>query len=192
MYPNENYPFVLALHKKKLDSIHRWSLSCFKDKLWFQTKWRLQMLFMRNQRIYIVYPNENYPFFLAPCKNKLNSIQGRSDTVLRINFDFERNEGYKCVFSWNQYINIVYLNENYPFVLTHFQKKLDSILGRSLSRFKKKNWFQTKRRLQILFSWNQCINIKYPNETYPFSLAPREKKLDSIHGWSSSCFKDKH
>ena len=125
--------------KKNLDSIHGRSSSCFKDKLWFQTKRRLQVLFLGNQCINIVYPNKNYPFFLAPC-----------------------------------------------------EKKLDSIHGWSSSHFKDKFWFQTNWRLQMLFSRNQCINIVSPNENYPFVLAPHEKKLDSIHRKSSSCFKDKH
>ena len=95
------------------------------------------------------------------------------------------------LFSWNQRINIVYPNENYTFVLAPQEKKLDSIHEQSLSHFKDKILFQTKRRLQMLFSCNQRINIVYPNENYPFVLAPQEKKLDSIHQRCSSRFKKK-
>ena len=122
MYPSVDYPFFLAPYKKKLDSIHRRSSSCFKDKLWFQIKQRLKMLFSRNQRINILYPNENYLF-----------------------------------------------------VLSQFKNKLDSIHERSSSRFMDKLWFQTKWRLQILFLWNQHINIMYPNENYPF-VGPSRKE----------------
>ena len=108
--------------KKNLDSIHGRSSSCFKDKLWFQTKRRLQVLFLGNQCINIVYPNENYPF-----------------------------------------------------VLSHREKKLNSIHGWSSTRFKDKLWFQTKWRLPMLSSWNQRINIVYPNENYPFFMAPYQK-----------------
>ena len=98
VYPNENYPFILAFHENKLDSIHGRSLSHFKDKLWFQTKRRLQMLFSRNQRINIVYPDKNYPFFLAPHEKKLDSIQGEVRPILRTNFDSKQNKGCKCFF----------------------------------------------------------------------------------------------
>ena len=107
------------------------------------------------------------------------------------NFDSKRNEGYKCFFSRNQCVKIMYPNETYQFVLTLHKKKLDSIHGRSSSHFKDKHWFQTKRRLQLLASRNQCINIVYPNENYPFFLALLEKKLDFISERCSSCFKDK-
>ena len=79
------------------------------------------------------------------------------------------------LFSRNQGINIIYLNENYPFVFADHEKKLDSIHGWGSSRFMDKLWIQTKRRLQMLFSWNQRINIVYPNENYPFFFTAHEK-----------------
>ena len=86
MYANEDYLFVLASYEKKLDSIHRRSSSHFEDKLWFQRKWRLQYFFLQNQRINIVYPNENYAFVLVPHEKKLNFIHGRSSSRFKENF----------------------------------------------------------------------------------------------------------
>ena len=145
-YPSENYPFVMAPSENKSDSIHRRISSCFKDKLWFQTKWRLQRLYSWKQCINIVYPKENYPFVLVPHENKLDSIHGRTSSHFKDKLLFQKKWRLQMVFSWNQCINIVYPKENYPFVLASREKKLDSIDGRSSSRFKDKHWFQTKQR----------------------------------------------
>ena len=96
--PMRTIHFSWLLMKKKIDSIHGWSSSCFKAKLWFQTKRRLQMLFSRNQRINIVYHNENYPFTLAPHEKKLDSIHRRSSSCLKHKFYSKQNKGYKCFF----------------------------------------------------------------------------------------------
>ena len=78
-----------------------------------------------------------------------------------------------------------------PICLGPSEKKLYSIHRRSSSHFMDELWFHKKRRLKIFFSRNQHINIVDPNENYPFVLAPREEKLDSIHERSSSHFKNK-
>ena len=165
MYPNENYQFIMAPCKKKLDYIHGRSTSCFKDKLWFQTKWRLQMPFSRNQRINIMYPNANYSFVLAPHDKKLDSIYGRSSSRFKDNLWLKTIWRLRMIFSWNQCFSTMYPKENYTFVLVPHEKELDSIHGQSLSGFKDKLWFQTKRRLPMLFLRNKCINIVYTNET---------------------------
>ena len=163
VYPNENYPLVLTLYEKKLDSIQRRSSSCFKDKLWFQTKRRLQMLFSRNQRINIVYPNQNFTFVLSSHEKKLDSIHGWIRPVLKIKFDSKQNEGYKYFFcETNTSISCIQMRTTH--LLAPHEKNLDFIHRRSSSCFKDKLWFQTKRRLQMLFSRNYCINIVYPNE----------------------------
>ena len=149
------------------------------------------MLFSRNQCINVMYPNMNYPFLLAHCKKKLDSIHGRSSSRFEDKIWFQRKWRLQMLFLRNQRINIMYPNENYPFILGPHEKKLDSTHGRSSSHFKDKLWFQTKQRLQMLFSRNQRINIMYPDEKYPFVLALHEKKLDSIHRRSSSYFKNK-
>ena len=174
--------FSWSLVKKKLDFIHGRRSSCLKDKLWFQTKQRLQMLFSWNQCINIVYRNENYPFVLVPSEKKLDSIHGRSSSSFKDKLWFQTKQRLQILFPGNQRINILYPNENSPFFLFSHKKKLDSNHERSSSHFKDKLWFQTKQRLQMLFSWNQRINVVYPNENYPSILAPHEKKLDSIHG----------
>ena len=138
-------------------------------------KWRLQMLFMRNQRIYIVYPNENYPFSLAPKEKKLDSIHWWSLSHFKDKLWFQTKWRLQMLFSWNQRINIVYPNENYQFVLAPHDKKLNSIHEQSWSHFKGKVWFQTKRTLQMLFLRNQWINILYPNENYHFVVASHKK-----------------
>ena len=100
------------------------------------------------------------------------------------------NEGYTWFFLPNQYINIVYPNENYPFVLVCREKKLDSCHERILYHFKDELWFQTKRRVEKVFKWNQSINIVNPKENYSFVFVCHENKLDSCQEWSLSCFKD--
>ena len=143
-------PSSLAPHKKKLDPIHGQTSSCFRHKLWFQTKRMLQKLISGNQHINIVYTNKIYQFFLAPCTKKLNSIHGWSSSHFKDKLGFQTKQRLQLLFSRIQCINIRYPKENYPFFLasseTH-EKKLDSIHGWSLSRFKDKLWFQTKRRL---------------------------------------------
>ena len=176
MYPNENYPFVLSPRDKKLDSIHRRNSSCFKDKLWFQTKRRLQMLFSRNQCINIVYPNENYPFVLGPHENKLDSIHGWNSSYFKDKFWFLTKQTLKMLFSRNQRINIVYPNENYPFVWAPHEKKLHSIHWRSSSRFKEILWFQKKQRIQMLFRKTN-MSIVYPNKKLPICLGPSQKQI---------------
>ena len=150
------------------------------------------MLFLWNQCINIVYPNENYPFVFAPHEEKLDSIHGWSSSRFKDKLWFQTKWTLPMFISRNQHINIMYPNDNYPIIFSSNEKKIYSIHGRSLSCFKGKLWFQTKWWIQMLFWQNQCINIIYPNENYPFVLAPHEKKLDSIHRKSSSCFKDKH
>ena len=110
--------------------------------------------------------------------------------ILRTNFDSKQNEGYKCFFSQNLCINIMYTNEHYPFVLDPREKKLDSIHGWSSSRFKDKLWFQTKWRQQIFF---RKTKHQYYVSQWELSicLGPSWKKLDPIHRRSSSRFNDK-
>ena len=121
---------------------------------------------------------------------KFTNVESRYPSVDKLLF--QTKQRLQMLFSWNQSINIVYPNKNYPFVSASREKKLDSIHGRSSSYYKDKLWFQTKRRLQMLFfSRNQHINIMYPIENYPFFLAPCTKKQDSIPGWNLSHFKDK-
>ena len=110
--------------------------------------------------------------------------------ISRTYFDSKQNEGYKYFFrETNASISCI------PMRTTHLSclswKKLDSSHRRSSSHFKDKLWFQTKWRLQLLFLRNVRIHIVYPNENYTFFLGLQEKKLDSIHGWSSFRFKDK-
>ena len=174
VYPNENFPFISVLKIKNIDTIHGWSSSRFKDKFWFQTKRRLQMIFSRNQCIDILYPNDNYLVFLATHEIKLDSINRWSMSCLKDKHWFQTNEGYQCFFCET--------STSKSFVLAPHKNKLEYMHGWCLSRFNRNLWFQTKRMLEILFSQNQCINIVYPNENYPFVLAPCVKKLDSIHG----------
>ena len=138
-------------HKNKLDSIHGQSSLPFKDKLWFQTKRKLQMLFLQNQCINIVYPKQNYAFFLAPHKKKLDSIDRRSSSHFKDKLLFQTKWRLQMIFSRNQFISILYPNENYPFVLALGEKKQDSIHGRNSSRFKDKVWFQTKESYKCFF-----------------------------------------
>ena len=65
VYPNENYPFILDTCEKKLDSIYGQSSSRFKDKHWFQTKRKVQMHFLQNQHLNIMYTYVNYMFVLT-------------------------------------------------------------------------------------------------------------------------------
>ena len=167
VYPNENYPIVLAPHEKKLDSIHERSSPRFKDKLWFKRKQRLQMLFSRNQRINIVYPNKNYPFVLAPYEKKLDSIHGQSSSHFMDKLWFQTKWRLQMFFSWNHHINIVSPNENYPFFLSPHEKKLDSIHGWCLSRLKNKLWFQTKQGYKYFFH-EPTHQYHLPNENNPF------------------------
>ena len=124
--------------------------------------------FLRNQRINIMYPNENYSIVLAPHENKLDSIHGRSSSRFKDKVWFQTEQRLQMLLLWNQCINIMYPNESYKYFLAPREKNLNSIHEWSWSRFKDKLWFQTKRRLQMLFSQNQCINIMYANENYPF------------------------
>ena len=110
--------------------------------------------------------------------------------IVRINFDSQQNKGLKSFLSEKKNINIMYLNMNYLFVLVRQENKLDSWHERSLSRFKDKLWFPTKWRVEMVFKWNQSINIMYSNDNYPFSCFCHEKKLDSCHERSLSHFKN--
>ena len=92
------------------------------------------------------------------------------------------------VFLQNQSVNILYPNVNYQFVLVLSKKNLESFHERSSSYFKKKLWFPTKWRVQMVFSLNESINIVYPNVNYLFVLVVREKNLDFCHKQSSSFF----
>ena len=163
-------PFFLALDKKKLDSIHRWISSRFKDKLWIQTKRRLQMLFSQKQRNNIMYPNENYPSAFVPIEKKIDSIHGRSSSRFKDKLWFQTKWSLQKLFSWNQRIDIMYPYENCPFVLAPCENKLDCIQRQSSSHFKDKLWFKTKRRLKIHFSRNQRISIVYLSEIYQYVL----------------------
>ena len=148
-------------YEKKLDSIHGRSSSRFRDQLWFQTK---LMLFSQNQCINIMYPNENYPFSFTPHEKKLDSICVRSSSNFQNKLWFQTKLRLQMLFSQNQRINIVYPNENYPFVFGHHEKKLDSIHRRSLSCLKDKHILP-----------NQRINIVYSNKNYPFFLVLHQK-----------------
>ena len=136
------------------------------------------MFSSQNQGINIMYANGNYPFVLARHEKKLDSCHERSSSCFNDELWFLTNQRVEMLFFFwgNQGINIVYPNGNYPFVLAHRKKKLDSCYERSSSRFKDKLWFSTNRRVELLFSWNQGISIMYPNGNYPFVLALREKK----------------
>ena len=107
-------------------------------------------------------------------------------SVLRTNFDSQQNEGLKWFFRETKPSHFVYHNRNYPFVLSHQEKKLDSFHERSSSHFKDEIWFLTKQKAQLLFLRNQGISIMYPNGNYPFFIAGHKKKLDSFHERSSS------
>ena len=124
MHPNEKYPFSLALSENKLDSIHEQCLSNIKDKLWFQTKRRLQMLFSLNQHINIMYPNENYPFGLNSHEKQLDSIHEQNSSHNKDKIWFQTKWRLQMIFLWKKCINIVYPKENYPFVLGSCEKRL--------------------------------------------------------------------
>ena len=174
----------------KLDSYHERDSSHFKDKLWFPTKWRVQNVSSQNQCINIVYPSGNNPFLFVCHENKLDSIHEGSSSRVKDELWFPTKLRVQMVSSRNQPINIMYPNENYPFLLVHHDKKLYSCHERSSSRFKEELWFATKWRVQMVSSWNQCLSILYPNGNYPLLLFHHEKKIDSCHKRSSSCFKD--
>ena len=72
--------------------------------------------------------HESYPFDLALCKRNWILSTDEVHPVLRTKLDSKQNEGYQC-------INIVYPNENYPFVLGYSEKKLDYIPGQSSYHF---------------------------------------------------------
>ena len=111
-------------------------------------------------------------------------------SVLKVNFDSKWKRMVGMVFSWNQIMNMVYPNGNYPFILAFYKRNLDYCHEWSLSHFKVELWFQTKWRVEMVFSWNQSMNIVCPNVNYPFVLAFSRKNLDSFHKWTLSRFKD--
>ena len=121
-YPNENYPFLLALDEKNLDSFFGQCSFHFKNELWFTTKWRVEFILSRNQSMNIAYPNENNPFVLAPHEKNLNSFHKQSSFCFKDEFWFQTKLKVEMVLSRNKSMNIVYPNENYPFVLTPHER----------------------------------------------------------------------
>ena len=103
---------------------------------------------------------------------------------INMNFGSQQNAGYKC-FLRNQCLSIVYTYGNYRFLFIRCKKKLNSCHKRSSTPFKDELWFPTKRRVQMVFPWKQCLNVMYPNGNYPFFFVHPEKKLYSYHKWSS-------
>ena len=175
-------PIFLCFSRKKLDSSNRQSSS-----RWFPTKQRVEILFLWNQDINIVYPNGNYPFVLILREKKLDSCHKWILSRFNNKFWFPTNPRVQMFFLENKaLISCIHPNWKYPVDLAHRENKLDSYNERSLSHFKGKLWFPTKWIVEMIFSRNQSINIVYPNGNYPFLIALLEKKVDSCHEWSSS------
>ena len=53
------------------------------------------------------------------------------------------------------------------------------------------NFDSKQNKVTNAFFGKRTLEYRYPNENYPFVLVPHEKKLVSMHGRSSSRFKDK-
>ena len=78
-----------------------------------------------------------------------------------------------------------------PIGTIHFSS---SIVKRSLilptnevrSRYKDEHWFPIKWKLQMVFSWNKCLNIVYSSGNFPvFLICHEKKKQNSCHkGWT--------
>ena len=145
------------------------------------------MALSRNQSINIVYPNEN-PFFLVRHIKNLHSYLEWSSLRFKDELLFPTKWRDEMVFSQNQSINIMYLNKNYPFILVHHEKNLDSYHEQSLSCFKDKLWFSNKMKGKNGYFVKPKINIVYPNENYKFVYVYREKNLHSCLERSSSRF----
>ena len=77
MYHNGNYLFRLVRHEKKIDSYHERSLSHFKDKLRYPTKWKVQIFFTKTMQQYHISqwklaislgPSQKEPRFFSQTK----------------------------------------------------------------------------------------------------------------------------
>ena len=115
-----------------------------------------------------------------PFMKKKNQILTTYEVcpILRMNFDSKQNKGYKYFFrKTNTSISCIKMR---PTHLCGPLMKRNQILytDEVCPVLKDKLRFQTKRKPQMLLLQNQCINIVYPNENYPFVLASPKKKLD--------------
>ena len=164
----------------------------FKDELWFPTNRRFKMFFSRNQGIDIVYPNGNYPFVSAHRKKILDSYhEWSSSCFLMKNFDSEKNEVFKNFFCETKaWILCIPIETTH---LSRFIVKKTKFLPRTkVVPFWRRIFIPNQSKGWNVFLRNQGINIVHLNENYRFVLAHRERKLDSVHEWSLSRFKDEH
>ena len=149
MYPNENYPFVVAPHGRKLDSIHERSSSNF----FHETEWdEGYKCFFHETNASISCIPMRTTICLSHEKKKLDSIHRRISSRFKNKLWIQTKRRLQMLFSQKQRNNIMYPNENYPSAFVPIEKKIDSIHEQSLSRFKGKLWFQTNRSLQRVFS----------------------------------------
>ena len=171
MYPNGNYPFVYVCHEKKLYSCHRRSSSSWCSK-------KVKILFIPKAKHQSCIPTGTICLCLSRKETRFmpwtKFIPLVPNKMKGLNPFFLKPKHLYCVSWW-------YL----PICLCPSRR-----VAGFFPRTKFVLLIPNKRRVEILFSRNQIINIVYPNGNYVFVLACHEKKLDSWNEQSSSCFKD--
>ena len=80
--PMETTHFHSFVVIKKLNSCHKRVHSRYKHGHWFATKWRVQIVFSRNQSLNIMYPNGTYVFLFVRREKKLDSYHKRSSFLV--------------------------------------------------------------------------------------------------------------